>query len=153
MVSRILTPAEATALQTALNAKGASLIIDGHWGELSRLALIRFQHANQIPETGNPDVPTLEALGIPNLFPPTNPRKEISMETVLANVKSAWLSKLNWTLAAGALFNLFAFFGLNVPTDVKDAIVAVGNGLVIVAAFVIKTWFTTSITPASAKKL
>ena len=151
---RILAPAEATALQAALNVHGASLTVDGHFGELSHLALIQFQHKNALPETGNPDPATLAALGIPNLFlPPPNPRKELPMETVLANVKSAWLSKLNWTLAAGAIFNLFAFFGLTVPADVKDAIVLVGNGVVIIAAWVIKTWFTTAISTPSAKKL
>jgi hypothetical protein len=35
MVSRILSPAEATALQTALNQHSARLVVDGHWGELS----------------------------------------------------------------------------------------------------------------------
>lgn len=106
------------------------------------------EHYGLTPPRNKLDLPLLIALGVRN-----QPRKDTSMETVLANVKSAWLSKLNWTLAAGLLFNLFAFFGLNVPTDVKDAIVMVGNGVVIIVAWAIKTFFTTSITPASAKKL
>lgn len=69
-VSRILTPAEATSLQTALNAHGAHLEVDGHFGELSHLALIRFQHDNNLPETGNPDLVTCSALGIAPITTP-----------------------------------------------------------------------------------
>ena len=63
-ISRILTPAEATSLQTALNAHGANLEADGHFGALSQKALIAFQHDNGLPETGNPDLVTCSALGI-----------------------------------------------------------------------------------------
>jgi peptidoglycan hydrolase-like protein with peptidoglycan-binding domain len=75
-MQRLLTIAEAMALQKALNLHGAKLAVDGHFGELSRLAVIRFQHsAGIIPESGNPDDATLAALGIPNLFaPPPAPR-------------------------------------------------------------------------------
>jgi hypothetical protein len=75
VTARILTPAEATAIQTALNLHGAALTVDGHFGELSHLALIRFQHDHNIPETGNPDTATITALGIPDLFAvPVKPR-------------------------------------------------------------------------------
>ena len=75
------------------------------------------------------------------------------MNNVVADVKSAWLSKLNWTFAAGVLFNLLAFLGIAVPADVKDAVLVVGNGLILIVAWIIRTWFTTSVTTASAKKL
>ncbi len=139
-------------LQRALIAAGFDVGkagADGKMGDDTIKAIGDAREHYGLPAPRNKlDLPLLIALGVRN-----QPRKELPMETVLANVKSAWLSKLNWTLAAGALFNIFAFFGLQVPNDVKDAIVMVGNGVVLIAAWVIKTWFTTSISAASAKKL
>ncbi len=131
---------------------------DGRFGQDTLDAYNRFRASQGRKPVKLPSMSELNADLFPEEQPapkpkPTNPRKENPMETVLANVKSAWLSKLNWTLVAGALFNLFAFFGLNVPNDVKDAIVMVGNGAVLIVAWVIKTWFTTAISSASAKKL
>lgn len=122
--------------------------VDSVYGPATLNAINDARAAYKLDGINRVDEALLLALGI---LPKS--RKALPMETVLANVKSAWLSKLNWTLAAGALFNIFAFFGLNVPTDVKDAIVVVGNGVVLILAWVIKTWFTTAITAASAKKL
>jgi peptidoglycan hydrolase-like protein with peptidoglycan-binding domain len=140
------TLAKRKRLQLALIAAGYDVGPDGADGDLgtnTASAIRAFRRANMLTDVAVIDGKLLTLLNL----------KETPMDTVLANVKSAWLSKLNWTLAAGALFNLFAFFGLQIPSDVKDAVVMIGNGLVIVVAFVIKTWFTTSITPASAKKL
>jgi len=122
--------------------------VDSVFGPATLNAVNDARAAYKLDGINRVDADLLRCLGI---LP--KPRKDTTMETVLANVKSAWLSKLNWTLAAGALFNLFAFFGLQVPSDVKDAILAVGNGVVIIAAWVIRTWFTTSVTAAAAKKL
>lgn len=140
------TLAKRKRLQLALIAAGFSVGpegADGYLGPNSAAAIKAFRKAHGLSEAAVIDAALLRLLNL----------KDSPMDTVLANVKSAWLSKLNWTLAAGALFNLFAFFGLNVPADVKDAIVMVGNGLVLIVAWVLRTWFTTSITPASAKKL
>lgn len=140
------TLANCKRLQQALIEAGYSVGpdgADGYLGTNTAKAIKAFRKDRGLSEAAVIDSKLLRLLNL----------KDNPMDTVLANVKSAWLSKLNWTLAAGALFNLFAFFGLNVPADVKDAIVMAGNSLVIVAAWVIKTWFTTSITPQSAKKL
>ncbi len=75
------------------------------------------------------------------------------MDTVLATVKSAWLSKLNWTVAVGVAFNILMFFGHPVPADIQASVVSAGNSIVLVAAWIIRTWFTHSITTASAKTL
>lgn len=69
-VRRMLTYDEALSVQKGLNAHGAKLVEDGHFGELSHLALIRFQHDNGLPETGNPDLVTTSALGIPAITTP-----------------------------------------------------------------------------------
>lgn len=69
-VRRILTYDEALSVQRALNAHGAKLLEDGHFGQLSQLALIRFQHTNGLPETGEPDLVTCSALGIPAITTP-----------------------------------------------------------------------------------
>jgi hypothetical protein len=75
------------------------------------------------------------------------------MDTVLATVKSAWKSKLNWTVAVGVIFNVLMFFGHPVPADVQANVVTAGNSIVLVIAWIIRTWFTHSITTASANKL
>jgi peptidoglycan hydrolase-like protein with peptidoglycan-binding domain len=101
MTSRILTPLEATTIQTALNTNGAALVVDGHFGELSRMALIQFQSARGIPDTGNPDPETLYALGIPDLFTPPNPKGTI-MNNILGSIFTGLFQNLlNWQLIQG----------------------------------------------------
>lgn len=80
--------------------------------------------------------------------------KEIEVEqSAVVDVKSAWVSKVNWTMALGVVFNVLALFGLNVPEDVRVQIMTLGNSLLFVAGWAIRTFFTTSVTQASAKKL
>lgn len=81
------------------------------------------------------------------------PGKEILMDSIVTTVKSAWASKLNWTMAVGVLFNIFMLLGHPVPDDVQAAVLTAGNSLVLVVGWVIRTWFTTSITTAAVAKL
>ncbi len=74
-------------------------------------------------------------------------------ETVNVPVKSAWASKVNWAMALGIIFNIFAFFGLDVPDDVRAAVLAGGGSLVLVGGWIARTFFTTAITSASASKI
>jgi peptidoglycan hydrolase-like protein with peptidoglycan-binding domain len=149
MTERIVTHEEIKALQRVLSDRGLYQgEIDGLFGTMSKEAVRMLQEDLGRTPTGIPDYELLLELGV--IQPP---ERNNPMETILANVKSAWASKLNWTLAAGAVFNVLAFLGILVPTDVKDAVVVVGNGLVLIVAWIIKTWFTTAITTASAKKL
>ena len=140
------------ALQRALLLNGFDVGKAGADGEMGDDTINAIgearDHFGLAPPRNKLDLPLLIALGVRN-----EPRKELPMETVLANVKSAWLSKLNWTVAAGVLFNLFMFFGHPVPPDIQAAVIQIGNGAVLVAVWAIKTFFTTSITPSSAKKL
>ncbi len=65
-------------------------------------------------------------------------------------VKSAWLSKINWTQVAQIAFSVGALFGLDVPPEEKAAIITAINGIGNVVTIVMKTFFTSTITPASA---
>jgi len=52
------------AVQTALNANGAKLKVDGSMGPKTRAALRAFQHKHHLRPTGRPDAATLKALGL-----------------------------------------------------------------------------------------
>lgn len=52
------------ALQQKLNALGASLETDGEYGNTTAGAVKAFQHARNLPTTGEADLATLEALGL-----------------------------------------------------------------------------------------
>lgn len=68
-------------------------------------------------------------------------------------VQSAWLSKINWTQAVAISASALVFLTggkVNIPIEVQMQIVTgitVAQGI---ATWIIKTWFTTTITPASA---
>lgn len=69
------------------------------------------------------------------------------------NIKSAFASKINWTQAIAAIAMILTMFGFNLPADVQAQIVAIIVGVQAVVTWVMRTWFTTSITPQSAAKL
>lgn len=69
------------------------------------------------------------------------------------DVKSAWLSKINWTQAIGVLASILVVFGINLDTQTQVAIVAGIQGVVAFVTWVMRTFFTTSLTPSSAAKL
>jgi peptidoglycan hydrolase-like protein with peptidoglycan-binding domain len=50
-------------VQTALNANGAQLDVDGKMGAKTRDALKAYQSAHQLKPTGHPDAATLKSLG------------------------------------------------------------------------------------------
>lgn len=118
---------------------------DGKYGPASRAAVLKFQAAKGLPQTGILDTATTTALFYP--------KENAQMGTVLADVKSAWASKVNWTLAVTFVLNALAFFGVAIPSDVKDAIMMTVTSLGLIIAWVIKTWFTTSISAPSAAKI
>jgi hypothetical protein len=68
-------------------------------------------------------------------------------------VKSAWLSKINWAQILTVGFTLLAAFGVNLPEDMKVNLIAAVTAIGGLATIVMKTWFTTTITPSSAAKL
>ena len=54
----------AAQLQTALNANGAHLEVDGKMGPGTRAALKSYQAEHHLKATGKPDAATLKALGL-----------------------------------------------------------------------------------------
>ncbi len=61
-----LTPAQqrVAKVQTALNANGAQLDVDGKWGRKTAAALKSFQAAHGLKATGTMNVITAKALGL-----------------------------------------------------------------------------------------
>jgi peptidoglycan hydrolase-like protein with peptidoglycan-binding domain len=52
------------SVQTALNANGAKVTVDGRMGPKTAAALRAFQHQHNLKVTGRPDRVTLQALGV-----------------------------------------------------------------------------------------
>lgn len=52
------------AVQSALNANGAKLKVDGKMGKQTHAALRAFQHKHHLKPTGQADSATLQALGV-----------------------------------------------------------------------------------------
>ena len=69
---------------------------------------------------------------------------------VVAPVKSGWFSKINWTQIGGLLASLAALIGLNVDPQTLTTIVVGIQALIAVVTMVMRTFFTTSVTAASA---
>ena len=69
----------------------------------------------------------------------------------MTTIKSSLASKINWTqvVAAGAI--LATMFGFELTPEQQAAIVAVIALIGQVVTAIARTWFTTSITEASAK--
>lgn len=69
------------------------------------------------------------------------------------DVKSAWSSKINWTQAVAIVASGLVFLTggkVNIPVEVQVQIVTCITVAQGVATWIMKTWFTRSITPASA---
>jgi hypothetical protein len=130
-VKRILTPAEATSIQTALNEHNAHLTVDGHFGEISHLALLRFQHDNGLPETGNPDLATTEALGIPPITTPAPLKPKLTPNPVVQAIGRLALDLILQRLTKGAISMSFL-------TGYKTFII--GGLLIVIGAIELLGW-------------
>jgi len=79
---------------------------------------------------------------------------ETNLTTVAqVDIKSAWMSKINWTQAVGIAATVLAILSGNkyeIPVETQLAIVTGIQGIQAAVTWVAKTWFTTTITPASA---
>lgn len=73
--------------------------------------------------------------------------------TVIVEEKSSWFSKVNWAQVLTVVFTMLAAFGFNVPEDLRVNIMAAVTALGGLVTIIMRTYFTTTITPASAKKL
>lgn len=73
-------------------------------------------------------------------------------DTAVVDVKSAWLSKINWTQAIGVIASVAAVFGFNLPPETQIALVGAIQGVVAVVTWVLKTFVKPSVTPTAAAK-
>lgn len=62
-----------------------------------------------------------------------------------ADVKSAWASKINWTQVVGGGAMVLAWTGVDMPPDVRAAIVTLIGAGTQVATWVLRTWFTKAV--------
>lgn len=130
MTQRILTMAEALSIQRALNANGAQLDADGHFGPMTQAALMKFQTDHGLTADGNPSVETTTALGIPPIYtdPPPKPKGLNIVQAGIADYVLNFLtSKIAWAAAAMvalAVTWINTRFGFNVPPDVQNTVTA-----------------------------
>lgn len=68
-------------------------------------------------------------------------------------VVSAWWSKINWTQVMSVGVMLATMAGVIVPSDVQRDVLAAIIAVQAAVTIVLKTFFTTSVTPASAVKV
>ena len=74
--------------------------------------------------------------------------------TTLVETKPAFLSKINWTQTVAFVSSMSVLLlGREIPPEQQLAIVAIINAVANIATVVMKTWFTTTLTPSSAAKL
>lgn len=73
-------------------------------------------------------------------------------DTVLAAVKSAWYSKINWTQAVGAAASVLVLASggaYNIPPEQQAIIVATIQGVQSIVTWILRTWFNSTV-PTSA---
>jgi hypothetical protein len=68
-------------------------------------------------------------------------------------VKSAWWSKINWVSVVSMVAAALTAFGFDFPPEVQAKVAETIIGISGFLTIVLRTWFTTSVTIASAKKL
>lgn len=69
------------------------------------------------------------------------------------DVQSAWASKINWTQAIGIAASVLAVVSGNrysLPPETQLQIVAAIQAVQAVATWIMRTWFSKTVTPASA---
>ena len=74
-------------------------------------------------------------------------------EMVRIETKSAWLSKINWTQAVGigaSVLVLVTGGTVDIPVQTQAEIVLAIQAVQSIATWIFKTWFTPTVTPASA---
>lgn len=69
------------------------------------------------------------------------------------DVKSAWFSKINWTQALALLASVLVVFGIDLDPQTQIAIVAGIQGAQSALTWVLRTFFTKTVTPSVAAKI
>ena len=68
-----------------------------------------------------------------------------------AKLQSAYASKINWTQAVAFAAMMMTMFGIDLPPELQASIVSGIVAVSSVVTWIMRTWFTTTITPASEK--
>ena len=68
-------------------------------------------------------------------------------------IKSAFASGINWATVLGVIATIATAFGYTVPPDLVPAVTGMISAAVGLFVVIKRTWFTTSITPSSAKRV
>ena len=74
------------------------------------------------------------------------------MTTSVVAVKSAFLSKINWAQAIGFLAMILSTFGIDLDDKTRADLLAGIIGLQGAITWILRTWFTTTVTPSVAGK-
>jgi len=67
-------------------------------------------------------------------------------------LKSTFLSKINWAQLLAVVAMLLTTFGIDLPADVQSSIVAAIVAIQAVVTWILRTFYTTTMTPAAASK-
>lgn len=76
-----------------------------------------------------------------------------AIESQTVHVQSAMWSKINWTAVITALLGLLTAFGVPISDELKVQLMVLITTVGPAAIVMFKTFFTTTVTPASAAKL
>lgn len=96
-----------------------------------------------------PQVKTVAAVDVPQATVEIKAQVDASPTIALVPVKSTWASKINWTAFIGLATMLATTFGLDLDPDVLKAAIAGIAAIWTLATWVIKTFFSPSVTPQS----
>ncbi len=71
-------------------------------------------------------------------------------QLVLAEVKSPWYSKINWTQAVGLVASIAAVYSINVSPEMQAAIVIAIQAAQSLLTVVFRTYFNETVSPPAS---
>lgn len=71
--------------------------------------------------------------------------------TTVVAVKSAFLSKINWTQALAVIAAGLSFFGFDLDAQTQASVLAGIVGVQAAVTWLLRTFFTNTVTPSAAK--
>ena len=66
-------------------------------------------------------------------------------------MKSAFLSKINWTQFIAFLAMILTVFGVELPAEIQAELVVIIGSIQAVVTWILRTWFTTKLTKSSVE--
>lgn len=74
---------------------------------------------------------------------------QINANTAKVPIKTAWLSKINWTQAVAFIAALATMFGIDLDSETQSQILTGIVAIQAVVSWVLRTWFNASVSQAS----